>query len=179
LKLGPRFMIATIASLALSASVAGCSSSKEEAPPGPIQFAPESDVDGPVVFLRGRPEGEKVVVDVVARGAANVHGVAFRLTWDPEALAFVTATPGGAWSRSVLSLAKEGTPGHLAVAWTEKGEASAGFDAKTDTTLGVLVFDVKGRKGAQLSFRSERSQIVDPKGAPVVVTWRGGNIPAR
>ena len=171
--------LSLIAALALSAALAGCSSSKDEGPPGPIAFNAETDGDGPVVYLRGKPEGERVVVEVVARGAINVHGVAFRLTWDPEALTFVSATPGGAWSKAAIVLAKEGTPGQLAVAWTEKGEATAGFDAKTDTTLGVLVFDVKGRKGASLGFRPERSQIVDPKGNVVAVTWKGGTVPAR
>jgi len=172
---GARLLLA----LGLLAMTVGCSTAKEEAPPGPVAFAPEGEANGAVVFLRGKPEGDRLVVDVVARGAVNVHGVAFRLTWDPESLAFVSATPGGAWSKSAIALAKEGTPGQLAVAWTEKGEATAGFDTKSDTTLGVLVFDVKGRKGASLVFRPERSQIVDPKGSTVTVAWRGGSIPAR
>ncbi len=165
--------------LASTLALAGCSSSKDEGPPGPITFNAEGDADGPVVFLRGKPEGERLVVDVVARNASNVHGIAFRMTWDPEALAFASATPGGAWSKSAIVLAKEGTPGQLAVAWTEKGEATAGFDAKSDTILGVLVFDVKGRKGANLAFRAERSQIVDAKGKPIAVTWKGGSVPTR
>lgn len=119
-----------------------------------------------------------MTVDVVARGAPNMHGIAFRLGWDPEALAFVEARAGSAWSKNAVLIAKEGTPGQLAVAWSEKGEG-VGIDAKTDLVIGALVFEVKGRKAATLSFRTERSALVDPKGTPMRVTWRGGTIPAR
>jgi cohesin domain-containing protein len=166
-----------VSALALGAAV-GCSSSKDDAPPGPVAFAPEGEGDGAVVFLRGRPEGNRVTVDVVARGASNIHGVAFRLTWDPEAIGFVEARAGSAWSKNAVLLAKEGTPGQLAVAWSEKGEGAT-VDAKTDIVLGALVFDVKGRKAATVSFKTERSALVDPKGTPIRVSWRGGSVPAR
>ena len=148
---------------------------------GPMGFAAEPPADGATVFLRGQPQGlaapNQVVVDVVARGAAGLHGAAFRVTWDPEALGFLDAQSGAPWSKQVLALAKEGSPGQLAVAWTEKGETS--IDASGETVIGTLTFEVRGRKGTALGFLAERSQLVDKKGARVDVKWLGGAITPR
>lgn len=165
------------------AYASGCNSdAPQSSAPGPVTFATEAPPEGASVYLREQPNllapnPNRVVVDVVARGAANLHGVAFRVTWDPEALGFVEATSGAPWSKTMLSLAKEGSPGQLAVAWTEKGETS--IDATGETVIGTLVFDARSRKGTALAFKPERSQLVDKKGARVIVAWRGGNIPAR
>lgn len=149
---------------------------------GAMDFAPDAPpVEGASVSLTsGSPSPffpDRVVVDVVARGAGDLHGAAFRVTWDPEALFFVDAKSGAPWSKQVLALAKEGSPGQLAVAWTEKGEK--GIDATNETVIGTLVFQVRGRKGTGLAFKTERSQLVDRKGAVVVAKWVSGSIAAR
>jgi hypothetical protein len=168
-----------VSALALSASAACSSNGGGEAPPGPAVFAPEAASDGAVVCLSPRVSiGDRVVLDVVARGAAQVHGAAFRLTWDPESLAFVSAEGGAAWSKQSVAIAKEGSPGQLAVAWAEKGETGI-VDATTDKVLGTLTFDARGRKGTSLGFKVERSTLVDRKGAHLQVTWRGGAVAAR
>lgn len=174
---------ASCAALAVTMAFApACTSddTREGKAPGPISFAPEAQVEGPSVALRGRLDPlapGHVVVDVIARGAADVHGAAFRVTWDPEALAFLESTSGAAWSKTALALVKEGSPGQLAVAWTEKGEL--GVDATNDTLLGTLVFEVKGRKGTPLAFKTERSQLVDKKGAPIAARWLNDALGAR
>jgi hypothetical protein len=144
-------------------------------------FAADTPSDGATVFLRGREADvaapNLVMVDVVARGAADLHGAAFRVTWDPEALAFIDAKSGSPWSKQVLAMAKEGSPGQLAVAWTERGEI--GIDASGETVIGTLTFDIHGRKGTTLGFKTERSQLVDRKGTLVAVKWIGGSITAR
>ena len=67
---------------------------------GPMAFAadaPPADGpgDGASVVLRARAlevvPRDHVIVDVVARGAKDLHGAAFRVTWDPETLTFVEA----------------------------------------------------------------------------------------
>jgi hypothetical protein len=179
MKLG---LIALSALLATAVAFApGCTSGDSgSSGPGPVAFAAEAPSDGASVFLREQTDPLKLnrfTVDVVVRGAADVHGAAFRVTWDPEALAFVEAASGAAWSKSSLALAKEGTPGQLAVAWTEKGET--GIDASNETVIGTLTFEARGPKGSALAFKTERSQLVDKKGARVAVAWRGGSIAAR
>lgn len=165
--------------LALAATLAACGGSKAgDPPPGPVSFAAEPESDGAVVFLRGRAEGDRVFADVVARGMTDVHGAAFRVTWDPDALAFVEAQRAPVWSSKAVLLAKEGEPGTLAVAWSEKGE-TAGHDASTPVILGTLVFDAKSRKGTRLAFRTERSTVVNHEGKPQTVAWRAGRIAAR
>jgi hypothetical protein len=179
--------LALLASASLLSSIAlafvpGCTSSETRTRGEPLTFAPEAPAraEGASVSLRSGGVdpifANRVLVDVVARGAPDVHGAAFRVTWDPEALAFFEAKSGPPWSKQVLALAKEGSPGQLAVAWTEKGES--GIDATGETAIGTLVFELRGRKGTALGFKAERSQLVDKKGAAVEAKWLGGSIAA-
>lgn len=167
--------------LIIAAALTGCSeSSSSEAPPGPLAFNAESSEtgDGAQVYLQGRTEGDRVIVDVVAKGVKDVHGTALRVKWDPDALSLASATPSDAWSKDAVLLSKEAMPGTLAIAWSEKGEA-VGHDATEPLVLGTLTFDAKGRKGTAVSFRTERSAIVDHEGKTQSVAWRAGNVPAR
>jgi hypothetical protein len=175
--------VALLAACLLATTLAftsGCSSGTRSG--SSMGFAADAPpAEGAAVFLRAHPSDPTapnlVVVDVVARGAADLHGAAFRVTWDTEALAFIDAKSGSPWSKQVLAVAKEGSPGQLAVAWTERGEK--GIDASAETVIGTLTFDIHGRKGTSVAFKTERSQLVDKKGAPVAVKWVGGNITAR
>ena len=175
-------LYAAAALFAASLAVSGCTSNDNtsEPPPGPAALTPEADGDGTAVFLRGRTPvaaSNRLVVEVVARGAHDLHGAAFRMTWDPDALTFVEASRGDAWSKNVLAMAKEGSPGQLAVVWTEQGEK--GIDATSETILGTLTFDTRGHKATPLAFKLERSELVDKKGVKVAAKWRGGSVPAR
>ncbi len=166
--------------LALGLSASACTTNTRSSTNGPLAFTGEAPTSGAVVFLRERPsalEPHRVTIEVVARSAGDLHGAAFRVTWDPEAIAFVRAEGGGRWSKSVLSLAREGTPGQLAVTWTEKGES--GIDASGETVLGTLVFESRSRKGTAFAFKTERSMLVDKKGVAVKVAWSGGAIAAQ
>jgi hypothetical protein len=168
----------------------GCNSTEvRRSGTGPMAFAAEVPANGvgdvtsagASVVLRGRPleivPRDHVVVDVVARGAKDLHGAAFRVTWDPETLTFVEAQNGAVWSKQLVSIAKEGTPGQLAVVWTEKGETS--LDATAETVLGTLTFEIRGRKSTALAFMKERAQVVDKLGVPVTVRWQGGVVAAQ
>lgn len=164
--------------LALGLSLGACTSGgRRSTGAGPLTFAGEPPPDGAAVFLREGPSAllpNRVAVEVVARGSGDLHGAALRVTWDPEVLAFVRADRGECWSKSALALAKEGTPGQLAVVWTEKGEI--GIDATADTVLGSLVFESRSRNGTTIALKSERSTLVDRKGVGVDVAWRGGSV---
>lgn len=175
-------MRAALLAATFAALAAGCDSSdakKADARPEAGFATEEPAKTHPAVFLRGRADGDRAVVDVVARGAArDVHGAAFRLRWDPAKLAFVEARASDAWSASAVRLAKEGLPGELVVAWTEKG-GSAGFDAADETILGTLHFAVKTRERTDIAFRPDRSTLRDATGAPIAVEWRGGQVAPR
>lgn len=160
---------------------AGCSTSDTQNGPAATAFVATAPPEGPSVFLRSQPPSVllpgRITVDVVARGAVDLHGAAFRLTYDPTALAFIGASNGPKWSKQALAMAKEGAPGELAVVWAEKGEL--GFDASGETVLGSIVFEVHGRAGTPIRFKNERSQLVDKKGVRVEATWSGGQVAAR
>lgn len=166
--------------LSVATTSLGCNeSSPTEAPPGPLTFTAESaSSEGGQVYLEGRTEGDRVIVDIVAKGMKDVHGTALRMKWDAEALSLVEAKASDAWSKQAVLLSKEATPGTLAIAWTEKGEG-VGHDATEPLVLGTLVFDAKGRKGSAVSFRAERSAIMDHEGKTHVIAWHAGNVPAR
>ena len=149
-------------------------SGAETAPPA--AFVSDDHGDGAAVFLRGRPEGDKLLVDVVARGAPDLHGAALRVKFDPSALKFVSAQASGVWSVSALSASKEGTPGQLAIAWIEKGEV--GIGATMESTLGTITFERRTSSATSLEFKTERSGLVDHLGAPVAVAWHGGTVAA-
>lgn len=178
---GSAFVLATALAFACAP---GCNTTEIDSKGnGPMAFAAEAPppADGASVVLRSRPlvitPRGQVVVDVVARGAADLHGAAFRVTWDPASLRFVAAQNGPLWSKQMLALAKEGAPGQLAVVWTEKGETS--LDASHETVLGTLTFAALSRKSTALAFMLERAQVVDKLGAPVAVTWQGGTVAAQ
>jgi len=114
------------------------------------------------------------VLDVVARKVGEIQGVAFRLYWAPEHLAFVEAHASDVWSKDSVRLAKEGVPGELVVVWAEKGNAHA--NVAEETVLGSIDFGPRTKEAVPVSFRSERSTIRDAKGTPIVVAWRGTQI---
>ena len=168
------------ASALIVALATGCSSSSSgENPPGPLAFTadPGSNASSEV-YLEGRTEGDRVIVNVVAKGVKEVHGTAFRVKWDPEALSLVEAKASETWSTQAILLAKESLPGTLVVAWAEKGEG-VGHDATEPLVLGSITFNAVGRKGSAVTFRTERSAIVDHEGKTQTVAWRAGNVPAR
>lgn len=156
--------------------LAGCTSAEGPtgAPPPASGFDADPGADGPAVFVRGRGDASNVYLDVVARGAPDVHGAALRLTFDPGALAFVAGEAAPVWTRKSMALAREGTPGQLAIAWFAKGER--GFAADDETVLGTLTFSVRGTVGSAVEFKAERSAIVDRHGRPVRVAFRGGRV---
>ncbi len=174
-----RFAAALLALALLGA--AGCAASDTKNGPAPMALVATAPPEGPSVFLRSQPPSvlfpDRITVDVVARGAVDLHGAAFRLTFDTTALAFISASSGPTWSKQALAMAKEGAPGELAVVWAEKGEL--GFDANGETVLGSIVWEAHGRAGTSIRFKNERSQLVDKKGVRVEATWSGGQITAR
>lgn len=166
--------------LALAMVLAACSSAPtQSAEPGPIAFeADRTPSEGATVFVNGSATfSGQLAVAVMARGAKELHGAAFRITYDPDALSYLDATPGPAWSKTSLAIVKEAVPGQLLVTWSEKGEAA--IDATSDTVLGHLTFAVKGRSASAIAFKIERSQLVDKRGAKLGATWRGGTLAAR
>jgi hypothetical protein len=167
------------ASALLVAVASGCSSSSSSDAPGPLAFNADPDSNAASeVYLEGRAEGDRVIVDVIAKGVKDVHGTAIRVKWDPEALSLVEAAPSNLWTKQAVLLSKEALPGTLAIAWAEKGDG-AGHDASEPIVLGTITFDSKGRKGTPVSFRPERSAIVDHEGKTQTVSWRAGAVPAR
>jgi hypothetical protein len=154
-----------------------CSTGQVAPTSGPPEaFVSDDHGDGAAVFLRGRADGDRLLVDVIARGASDVHGAAIRLKFDPAVLGFSSTEPGGVWSNRALNVSKEGTPGQLAIAWTEKGEV--GIDATSESILGTVAFDVKSTTSTVVSFKTERCGLIDRHGTPATVAWRGGTVPA-
>jgi hypothetical protein len=146
--------------------------------PDPLSFVADTPGAGAAIYLRGTAAGEVLTVEVLARDIADLHGVALRLEWDPSALALATVTRAAAWFDPAIDLSKQGTPGQLAIVWSERGPR-AGLDARSELTLGTLVFDALEKRPTSLAFRVARSGVVDRRGAAVAVSFAGGAVPPR
>lgn len=161
---------------ALGACDRGSGSTKDQRPSAAGPDAGEGAATFATVFLRERVDGRQTSVDVVARGAPTaIHGVAFRLRWEPGELAFIDARASGAWSSATIRLAKEGLPGELVVVWTEKGGA-AGVRARGETLLGTIAFSVTEGDRAKLAFRPDRSTMRDAAGRAIEAEWIGAEL---
>lgn len=164
--------------LAAMIALAGCDGGKGAAPTVNLpSFVAEPPGEGALVFMRAHADGDALTVDVVARGAPEVNGAALRVLFDPAALRFVEAAPSAVWPRVVTAVAKEGTPGQLAIAWGIRGAVS--IDAKDETLLGTLKFVRTSKVESAVRFKTERSSLVDRRGLPVEMAFRGGTVTAR
>lgn len=164
-----KFLVAVL----VATTTLGCGRTERQEPP--LVVAPPAEDDAASIALDTRFDGDHVFVDVLARGIADVHGVAFRVTFDSALLRFSSARTGPSWSKQAMALATEGTPGQLAVLWTELGELTS-VDAIPRTVLGTLVFDRADKthslEGMTLRFRTDRSRVMDRKGQSVRIAWR-------
>jgi hypothetical protein len=151
-------------------------------PADPVTFVADGTTSGtgPALSLRGHADGPNVVVDVVATGIGELHGVAFRLDFDPAVLSFSNAQSSGAWSRQAIHLASEGSPGEVAVVWTEKGTTPP-LHASAETPLGSLTFAPRQvtPTTTSLAFRTDRSKAIDVAGTSLALSWRGGVLTVR
>lgn len=158
-----------LAHVALLSMLIACDAStpRRGEPPTPEQ--PPAAVDERVVFLRRA--GDRV--EVVARGVEEIHGIAFRLKWDPATLSLGNAHASEAWSGHVLVVGKETAPGELAGVWSERGPAP-GIHATGETVLGWLEISSSADQAVP-AFVAERSKVVDAKGKRVDLRFRNPN----
>jgi hypothetical protein len=162
----------------LAAAGCGDGDPKKQSVARPADGGSTESAPSPAMFLRSRVDRDRVVVDVVAREVPDIHGAAFRVTWDSEKLGFAEAHASDVWSKDALSLAKEGLPGELVVAWSERG-STPGPTMKGETTLGTIELLSKTSDSVTIGFRPERSIVEDTKGEPVSLVWQGTTIERR
>lgn len=159
--------------LVAAMSAFGCGRTEQKELP-PVLVSPPED-EAATVALDTRFDGDHIVIDVLAHGVPDVHGIAFRVSFDPSVMRFASSLTSSTWSKQAMALAKEGTAGELAVLWTEQGEL-AFVDATPRMVLGTLVFDRLDKSrpltGKAFRFRPERSRVMDRKGNSVRVAWR-------
>lgn len=174
-----KHLLAAFVLAALAPLAGACSDDPPPAQPTApeIAIASEAPGDGASVVLRGRPGADVVQLDVVARGAPDVHGATFRLTYDPDALAFGGVSGGPAWSKSALAVAKEAAPGVLLVTFAEKG--AIGIAAKDETVLGTVTFGVRAHRTSTVGFRADRSALMDRNGKLAAATFHGATVTSR
>lgn len=165
--------------LALVMLVVGCGSDATKRRPSWRADEPAADASvAPKATVRLRWNGsvERAVVDVVASDVSEIHGAAFRLTWDPAKLSLGNVTAGTEWSPQALRVSKEGLPGELVVVWSELG-TGGGIGASTEAVLGSIAVTLKTSDPASIDFRPARSTLRDAKDEVITVEWRGTAIP--
>lgn len=144
-------------------------------PTAGVGFVPAPAPSGVSVSLEERELGaDRLVIDVVANGAADLYGAAFRLKYDPAVLAFSKLEPASGWGSAppiVLSNAAE--PGLLVAVLSNKGKSAGVSGAKLP--LATITFQLVKKEATSLELLATRSALVSAKGKNIDgVSWAGG-----
>jgi hypothetical protein len=146
--------------------------------PAPLHwtFVPDSDQGAPqAVWLQLESlQGDLATLQIVVKGVATLQGIAFRLSFDPQAIEIVQGERGQDWPNQPASVS--------AFAIKPKGELWAGLgfknhhglDASAPTIVAKTMLRLRGPSPAALKFRAARNLLIDPKGQPIAVSWLGG-----
>lgn len=163
--------------LAVIAVAAGCERPEAPPQPGPVEqtppsfFSPDPQTLGPRVRLRQAERAQgRLVLELVTEEVDDVHGVAFRLSFDPAVLSFQQLE-----SDSPLVGAREAHPGVLVGFVSERGETRPPVRAPPR-----IMFDVLApTASSDVRFVSSASIVMKPDGEEAPVTFVGGRFGPR
>lgn len=150
----------------------------EDAGPGTAQswtFSAEDVGDvSPAILLRAESiEQGLATLSLVGRGIDKLQGLAFRLTFDPQAITVVTSKPGSIWpADNIVHRFKSRAEGELWAGIAHKGPRS--LAATTDEVLAEVTLELGGIDPQEISFRPRHNLVLDPEGRAVTVQWLGG-----
>lgn len=153
------------------------SADSENVTPVNLTFSSEDDGSAsPAVALRlDTIKGDQAWLEVVGRGISQLQGLAFRLTYDPDALQVDQTEAGPGWPASTSVARFAARPeGELWAGIGHKGKGS--LNAQDTVVLARL--KVKLLANGALAFRDLHNMVLDPEGQAVKVSWLGGTFEA-
>lgn len=143
-------------------------------------FVPDDDGSSPALFLRaaGPSEGNELALELVARGIAQLQGVAFRLLLSPQLeLLSTKAGPDFGEPAAVARFKRVGDE-----LWAGIGRRGlSGVDAQSvERVVATLRLRVRAAGNVPLAFRPHHQLVLEAeKGQSVEVSWHGGHLEAR
>jgi len=184
-----------IATLALGLS-SGCSSRASDSPDaGPDgQILPDAGPDGqvvtawsytsdddgtasPAVVLDAEEgTGGEVWLDVLVRGVSSLHGLAFRLRFDPKQVEVLSSEAGQVWQLSAVQSTHKFAvrpEGELWAGLAHMGDH--GMAAQSATQVARVKLKLKGNGPIKVGFRDHHNLILDHQGQRVEADWLGGS----
>jgi hypothetical protein len=188
-------LMAILAALALALS-SGCTSrasdTADAGPDGQIQpdAGPDaqvvtawdfhSDDDGTaspaVVLTAEKAQGGEVWLDVQVRGLTSLHGLAFRLRFDPKQVEVLASEAGQVWQLSSVNTVNKFAvrdDGELWAGIAHMGDH--GLVAQSETQVARVKLKLKGSAPIKVGFRDHHNLILDHKGQRVEADWLGGS----
>lgn len=142
----------------------------------------KADDDGsaaPAVALRqGSITGDSAWLEVVARGAPKLQGVAFRLQYDPKQLAVTKSEAGSAWGTAkIASSFAARSEGEL---WAGVGHVGVkALDAFKDVVVARVQVKLSGSGPIKLTFREYHNLCLDTDGKAIAGKWLAGRFEAK
>lgn len=143
-------------------------------------FVPDDDGSSPALFLRaaGPSEGTEIELEVVARGIAQLQGVAFRLLLSPQLE--VSSTKAGTDFDEPAAIARFKRVGDEL--WAGIGRRGQnGVDAQSiERVVAKLRLRVRAAGNVPLAFRPHHQLVLESdKGQSVDARWFGGHFEPR
>ena len=163
--------------LGLAVGLSACSSHRV------AEWVPDPPASTPAVSLRVvQPSRTELRVQVVARDVRDLYGIAYRITFDPAVLRFVSQAPAedywpAASARLDSAVVPVAAPGQLVAAITRRGDVP-GVDTGAEQVLAELVFQrTEPERASPLGFVAARSACFDASGTPLPdVSFVGGQL---
>ena len=143
-------------------------------------FFPEAPAPGQQEFaiVEAERAGDSFSVDVLCNGFASAYGVAFRLNFDPQVIAFETIEAGAALegSGAVLRMLATEKPAGTLIAGISRSATMEGAEITDVAALCTLTFDIVGTGVTGISFVEDKSSVLNAGLQPEEASWHGGTL---
>ena len=137
-------------------------------PPAMRTFAPEAGTGPAFVLAAATIEETRATLALRPRDLGAIHGLAFRVVFDPAAAEFVGFTPSTAWAVAPLYRVVEARPGVVAIVISQHGPSGA----ITADEIGRIELKLRGPNTVPI--RLERAMALTNNGVRIGAPWRGG-----
>lgn len=165
-----RFRLCVLGAL----GVAGCAKA-EPLETGPVVYRSDGLPDGASLSLvDSGSRSDQVALDLVAHDIDELYGVAFRMTYDPNAIGFTQIAPGPAFAQAPerVVIGREPITGLLVGAVTRVGR-KLGVSGRGGV-VAHLTFERARKAPTRIDFVDARSTVLGADGRTLAASFVGG-----
>ena len=143
-------------------------------------FFPEAPLPGQqeLAIVEAERVGDSFRVDILCNGFVAAYGAAFRLSFDPQVIAFESMEAGAALEGSgvVLRMLATEKPAGTLIAGISRSATMEGAEITDVATLCTLTFDIVGTGVTGVSFIEDKSSVLDAGLQREDASWHGGTL---